>query len=88
MKNSSPDRYAEISSFEDLRAEKEQLLFRSKLIETRINLTYLQVSRVFSFSNLFVSLSKEVILPKISELLGYLIRKVGKGQNSESGSNT
>jgi hypothetical protein len=61
-KNSNP--FSEISSFEDFKLEKERLLLKSKLIETRINLSILLISKVFSFSNLIFSVIKQYVLPK------------------------
>ena len=75
MKNQK-NKYCKISSFEDFRSEREQLKFRSKLIEAKLSLNYLEVGRMFSLSNLFTSLVKDVVLPKISEFLGVLIDKI------------
>ena len=87
MKNSYDNKYSEISSFEDFRIERERLIFRSKLIEAKLNLTYLQVSKMFSVSNQFFSIAKEVVLPKISDFLGNLIKKVEKETIPESDNN-
>jgi hypothetical protein len=85
MKSNHEHKYSEISSFEDLRIEREHLIFRSRLIEAKLNLSYLHVRKIFSVSNLFVSFAKESILPRISEYLGVLIKKVGKESQPGSG---
>jgi hypothetical protein len=77
-------KYSEISSFEDFHFEKVRLKFRRKIIETKLKLTYTEVSSMFSISNLFTSLAKEVVLPGISDFLGILISKVGNENNSGS----
>jgi hypothetical protein len=76
MKKLNDYQYVEISTFEDFRYEKENLIFRKKLIETKLNLTYLQIREVFSISNMLTSVAKEVVLPKISDFLTGLINKV------------
>jgi hypothetical protein len=73
MKKSSDYGFSEISSFEDFRIERERLIFRSKLIEAKLNLSFLHIRTVFSASNIFLSLAKSFILPKISDLLGGLL---------------
>jgi hypothetical protein len=77
MKNNSIDQYSEITSFEDFRLEKEILLLKKRLIETKIQHSFMQFSKIFTVSNLLFSISKEFILPKISDFLGVLIKKVG-----------
>jgi len=76
MKNNNTYQYSEISTLEDFRLEKERLILQRKLIELKLNLSYLLISKVFSVSNLIFSLAKEFILPKISDFLGSLIKKV------------
>jgi len=83
MKNKLDNKYSGISSFEDFRYEKEKLMFRSKLAEAKLNIAYLQVSRMFSVSNLLFSLFREAVLPKISGFLGARIKKSGKKDHSE-----
>jgi hypothetical protein len=76
MKNRDIYQYSEISSFEDFRLEKERLILKRKLVETRLNISYLQFSEVFSVSNLMFSSVKEFIFPKIADFLGGLKIKV------------
>ena len=78
MKKHNDSHYSEISSFEDFRLESEMLKLRSKLIEAKLNLTYLQIMKIFSVSNLISSVAKDVVLPKISDFLNVLISQVGK----------
>jgi len=78
MKNNPDKKYSQITSFKDFHYERELLILRSKLIETRLTLNYLQVKKAFSVSSLFSSLAKEVVLPKISDFLGELIKKTEK----------
>ena len=69
MKRSKDHHYSEISSFEDLRLEKERLKLKSKLIEAKINMHFLLIRKTFSVSNLVLSLAREFVLPKISGIL-------------------
>ena len=82
MKSNHNNRFSEISSFEDFRIEKEQLDFKSRLIESRLKLTYLQVTERFSVSNMLDSLFQGIVLPKFSCLLSELIKKIGKDTQS------
>jgi hypothetical protein len=67
--------YSEISTFEDFRIEKESLILKKKIIEVRLQVSYLHITKFFSLSNLLFSVAKEFILPKISDLIGSLIKK-------------
>jgi hypothetical protein len=83
MKSNRENKYSHISSFEDLRLEREHLIFRSKLIESKLSLNYLHIREMYSVSNLFFSFAKETILPKISDFIGELIREVGSDPDGE-----
>jgi hypothetical protein len=87
MKNSYENKYSGISSFKDFRNEREQLVFKSKLIEAKLHLSYLSISKFFSVSYLFSSLAKEVILPKVADFIGALANKAGKDTRSGSDEN-
>lgn len=76
MKSNNNHQYAEIDSFEDFKVEKERLIMKRKLIEARLNFSYLKITNLFSFSNLIFAFAKETILPKLSTILGKLIKKV------------
>jgi hypothetical protein len=68
-------KYSDIASFEDFRNEKERLIFRSKLNEAKLNLTYLKLRDIFSISTHLISVAREVLLPRISDFIGGLISK-------------
>ncbi len=87
MKKNNDNKFSKISSFEDFRFEREELIFRRKLIEAKLNLTYLKIRNKFSVSNQFFSKAKEAVLPKISDFLGVLIKKFRKESHSEPGTN-
>ena len=76
MKNNY--KYSEIKSFEDFRFEKERLILKSSFIETKINYNFISIQKVFSVSNLFFSMAKEVVLPKMSSLLNDWLKKEAK----------
>jgi hypothetical protein len=78
------NKYAGISSFDDFQTEKEKLKSRSELVETKLRLTQSEVRKMFSVAGQFFSLAREVVLPKISELVTVLIKKVRKEVPSES----
>ena len=42
------------------------------------------VREMYSFSNLFISFAKEAVLPKITDFIGDLIKRVGKEQDAET----
>lgn len=84
MKSNRENKYSHISSFEDLRLETEHLIFKSRLIESKLNLTYMHIKEMYSVSNLFFSFAKETIFPKVSEFIGELIKRVGKEQGAET----
>ena len=73
-----PNKYSDISSFDDFHSEKEKLRHRGELVETRLRLTQSEVRKMFSVAGQFFSLAREVVLPKISELINVLINKVRK----------
>jgi hypothetical protein len=75
MKITRDHKYSDVESFEDLHYEKERLIFRSKLIEAKLHLAFIDFSKVFSFSNLLISVAKKFFLPKISDLLGFFLNK-------------
>jgi|WetSurMetagenome_2_1015567.scaffolds.fasta_scaffold00180_10 hypothetical protein len=80
-------KYSEISSFEDFRTEKERLRMKSMIIEAKMELTFMRVKRLFSVSNLLISVAREVVLPKFSDLLSVLTKKAAKEATEEKGEN-
>ena len=79
------NKYSDISSFDDFHSEKEKLRHRGELVETRLRLTQSEVRKMFSVAGQFFSLAREVVLPKISELINVLINKVRKEAPPEPG---
>ncbi|MFA6404291.1 MAG: hypothetical protein WCX31_22090 [Salinivirgaceae bacterium] len=67
--------YSGISSFEDFKLEKERLLLKVELIETRISFNFEKIRSIFSISSMLFSVAKEYIMPKISEFLGGMFKK-------------
>jgi len=84
ISNSHNSRYLKISSFEDFRTEREMLDLRSKLIEAKLKLSFLQVRKMFSVSSLLLSVAREMVLPRISDFLSSLTSKVDKATPSGS----
>jgi hypothetical protein len=75
MKKNNDSGYSEISSFEDFLIEKERLIFRSRLNEANLNLSYLKVSNMFSITGQLISITKDFVLPRISGLINDLLKK-------------
>lgn len=67
--------YSEINSFEDFQKEREKLLLKRELIETKISLNFHKLTQSFSIVNLLISAGKEFLLPKISTFIGGLLKK-------------
>ena len=82
MKNNQTSRFNEISSFDDFRLEIERQKLKRHLIEAKMNLDVARVTRLFSLSNLIISYAKEYILPRISDFLGIIFKKVDPGEDS------
>lgn len=72
MNNIHP--YSEISTFEDFRIERERLILKKKILEVKLHISYIQIIKIFSISNLLISSAKEFILPKISDIIGSLLK--------------
>jgi hypothetical protein len=73
--NNNNQAYSGISSFEDFKLEKERLLLKVELIETRLSFNFEKIRNVFSVSTMLFSLAKEYIMPKISDFLGGMFKK-------------
>ena len=82
MAGNNYQKFSEISSFEDFRIEKERLLLKSKLAESRIDLDIFMIRRALSLSNLILSFAREYILPRLTDLLGDLSKKIEPKPNS------
>jgi len=73
-----PDhKYAHISSFDDFWEERQRLIFRRKLSEAKLNLSYLKIMHFFSISTVLYSVVKDTILPASFDLVS------GKGKKDE-----
>lgn len=83
MKRNNEYYYSGISSLEDIRLEKARLILKSRLIESRINLDLIQIREEFAFSTMALTLVKDLILPKIADILGTLSSKVENGINPD-----
>ncbi|MBK7711454.1 MAG: hypothetical protein IPN67_15750 [Bacteroidales bacterium] len=81
MKTNSNHPYHSIESFEDFRFERERLLLKTRLIEAKINMEIVLIRQYFSVSNILVSLTRDIVLPKISEFLGSLSQKIRNDSN-------
>jgi hypothetical protein len=67
--------YSGISSFEDFKLEKERLILKAELIETRMSFNFEKIRNVFSVSSMLFSFAKDYIMPKISDFLGGMFKK-------------
>jgi len=76
--------YSHISSFEDFRAEREQLLMKRELIEVKLNLSYLKLRNAFSFTDTLISLANEYVIPKIKNIFGGFFKNNEDENNSEN----
>jgi len=61
--------YSGISSFKDFRREKEMLTLKSKIIDAKLSLGFMQIKLDLTPSNLLISLAKEYVLPEIVHFL-------------------
>lgn len=68
--------YSNITNFDDFDLEQERLLMKQKLIEARISNSVSRLGTFFSISNVLFTLTKEVIYPKISNILSSFIKKM------------
>jgi hypothetical protein len=75
MKKKFNHAYSEITSFDDFRLEKERLLLKRKLIETRLKLSYSRITNAFSVSNSLFSLAREYLYPKLTGWVERFFRK-------------
>lgn len=69
MAKNNTNKYHSVTSFKDIEREKEILLLRGKLVDTRISLDLLDLKRSISPSAIISSLAKEYLLPEIAALL-------------------
>jgi hypothetical protein len=69
MKRTNGNKYSSVTSFKDLKREKELLMLRSRLLDMKLSLDFMDLKRGLSPSRLFSSLAKEYFLPEIAALL-------------------
>jgi hypothetical protein len=81
MRNKLIYDYSGISSFEDFRLEKERLKLKRQIVEARLNIDYLNISRIFSAANLILPFAREYLFPRISDLIGTLLGKTETDKN-------
>ncbi len=80
MKNEEKYYYSEIASFEDFRLERERLVLKRKLIEAKLQMSYIRVTEALSFSNIVLNAAKKFILPVVGDFLEGIRRKVVEGE--------
>jgi hypothetical protein len=82
MKRNNKYKYSEIISFEDFQYEKERLIFKKKLIETKLDFRISLIKDAFSASKFFSSIAKEFIWPKVLSFIGDLTYKKEQGPDA------
>jgi hypothetical protein len=83
MKKNNDYYYSGITSLEDLRLEKARLILKTRIIESRINMNLIQIREEFSFQVLAMSVVKELILPKILDIISNLTNTAQNEDESE-----
>ena len=81
MKNNVSYKYADISSFRDIKTEKERLKLKKSIAEAKFELRYMQFRETLSVTNMFMSLAREFIVPKVSDILSRLAKKSGNNSS-------
>ena len=76
MKKYSSNHYTGISSIEDIKLEKTRLQLKGKLLESRMTLDLGQVREKFSLAAIAASFARSFVLPRISDLIGVILKKV------------
>jgi hypothetical protein len=69
MKQNNGYRYSGITSFKDLRIEKERLNLKGKLMEARMRLDVYNIRQSLVVTNLIPSLIRDFGLTKISDTI-------------------
>lgn len=75
MKNNNRRKYSEIVSFGDFQFEKDKLKFEKKLIETRLDFRFTMIKDASSASQIFSSIAKVLVGPRLLSFIGDLTRK-------------
>jgi len=66
-------RCSEITSFKDFRREKEILTLHSKLIDTKLSLSFGQIRQSLTPSNLLSALAQKYLFPGVSKYFGDIL---------------
>jgi hypothetical protein len=75
MKKNNRYRYSEIISFNDFQFEKEKLIFKKKIIETKLDFRFSLIKEAFSTSKIITSITKEIVWPKVLSFIGDLTNR-------------
>jgi hypothetical protein len=75
MKKKDRYRYSEIISFDDFQLEKEKLIFKKRLIETKLDFRFSLIKDAFSASKIISSIAKDILWPKVLSFIGDLKNK-------------
>jgi len=76
MKRPGIHKFSDIESFDDFRYETDRLVLKSRLVETRLQISFHDITSGFTLSGLIFSLARTLVMPKLSDLLGFLMRKI------------
>jgi hypothetical protein len=76
MRKSNYRNYDRLSSFDDIRFERKRLTLKGKLLESRISIELGQIRDKFSLTTLTSTFARAFFLPKVSGLLGAILRKI------------
>jgi hypothetical protein len=82
MKKISGYNYSNIISFEDFQYEKEKLIFKKKLIETKLDFRFMLIKEAFSASKIISSVAKDIVWPKVLSFIGDITNKKEAEDNS------
>jgi hypothetical protein len=69
MKRNSNNKYRSVSSFEDIRREKQILLLRGKILDARLSLDFLEIKKSVTPSAIISSVAKKYLLPEVASIL-------------------
>ncbi len=76
MRKSNDLNYDRLSSFDDIRFERKRLTLKGKLLESRISIELGQIRERFSLTTLTSTFARAFFLPKVSSLIGVILRKI------------
>ncbi|HKK40966.1 MAG TPA: hypothetical protein VJ963_01065 [Bacteroidales bacterium] len=73
MGRTNYNKYRSVSSFKDIRREKEILLLRGKILDARISLDFLEFKKSTTPSAIITSMAKRYLLPEVAVILNNLV---------------